>query len=89
MTVYNFKIIQKFADRLYARAKMSEIIYTIIGIMFGFVGGYNLGEELGYGLFGAVILGLLGFWVGSERAFMMRLQAQMALCQAKIEENTR
>lgn len=89
MTVYNFKIIQKFADRLYARAKMSEIIYTIIGIMFGFVGGYNLGEELGYGLFGAVIFGLLGYWVGSERAFMMRLQAQMALCQAKIEENTR
>ena len=30
-----------------------------------------------------------GYWIGSEKAFSLRLQAQMALCQMKIEENTR
>jgi hypothetical protein len=39
-------------------------------------------------LIGALIVGLLGFWIGWNKAFILKLQAQMALCQAKIEENT-
>jgi len=40
-------------------------------------------------LAGAIILGFLGFLGGQQRAFMLKLQAQTALCQLKIEENTR
>jgi hypothetical protein len=39
-------------------------------------------------LIGALTAGLLGFWIGWNKAFLLKLQAQMALCQAKIEENT-
>jgi hypothetical protein len=49
------------------------------GLVVGLVGG----------LLGAVLFGLGGFLVGWKRAFRLRLQAQVALCQLKIEENTR
>lgn len=39
-------------------------------------------------LLGILAFGLLGFWIGSNKAFVLKLQAQTALCQAKIEENT-
>jgi hypothetical protein len=38
---------------------------------------------------GALTFGLLGFWNGTNKAFAMKLQAQTALCQVKIEENTK
>ena len=49
------------------------------GLVVGLVGG----------LLGAVIFGLGGFLAGWKRAFWLKLQAQIALCQLKIEENTR
>jgi len=49
----------------------------------------RVSEGFGLGLLGAILFGLLGFWLGRERAFQLKLQAQTALCQAKIEENTR
>jgi hypothetical protein len=38
---------------------------------------------------GGVVLGVLGYFVGQARAFHLRLLAQTALCQVKIEQNTR
>jgi hypothetical protein len=40
-------------------------------------------------LIGILVVGLLGFWIGWNKAFILKLHAQIALCQAKIEENTR
>lgn len=40
-------------------------------------------------LLGLLVFGLLGFWIGSNKAFVLKLQAQTALCQVKIEENTK
>jgi hypothetical protein len=96
MTPYDPELIQKFADRLYQQANSALISAVVIGILVG--GG--LGAGAGFGsddptwaiigaVIGAVILGLLGYWAGRERAFQLKLQAQIALCQLKIEENTR
>lgn len=49
----------------------------------------NLAVGLLGGFLGVVILGLGGFLAGRERAFRLKLQAQIALCQLKIEESTR
>lgn len=38
---------------------------------------------------GLVLFGLLGWALGRERAFVLKLQAQTALCQTQIELNTR
>jgi hypothetical protein len=38
---------------------------------------------------GAILGGAMGYAIGTEKAFTLRLQAQVALCQVQIEANTR
>ena len=109
MTEYDPQVIQKFADRLYRRAKIAVVVSTIVGVLFGGMGGLvfaldaiGLSLETGGpgivaglttgligGLGGAAIVGVVFFLLGREQAFRLKLQAQTALCQLKIEENTR
>jgi uncharacterized protein YcfJ len=91
-TKYDPAIIQKFADKLYVQARSIIVTCTLIGIIAGGVAGYAMADRSMkqiYMIVGAVIVGLLGFAVGQARAFALKLQAQIALCQMKIEENTR
>jgi hypothetical protein len=95
--LYDPAVIQKFADRLYTRA-ISAIVGSVLGgIILGVGCGvlvYILTDEtmrwgLIAGVVGVILFGLLGLLVGLERSFMLRLQAQTALCQMRIEANTR
>ena len=85
---YDPKVIVEFASRLYARANSVIATYTILGVLVGAGAGSALGHGAG-ALIGAVIVGSIGYSMGSEKAFQYKLQAQMALCQVKIEANTR
>ena len=95
--VYDGTIIYAFAARLYARANTVTARYTLLGIGFGLSLGYVVASRLGEGAVGrmpyealsTLLFGGSGFSVGRDRAFALRLQAQTALCQLKIEENTR
>jgi len=95
MTEYDPKVIQKFVDRLYAQARSIVLTYTIAGVVVGGAGGYfgsqylKIGNPIVIAVVGLLLLGAIGFAIGSKRAFVLRLQAQTALCQVKIEENTR
>ena len=92
MTKYDADIIYKFADRLYRQANFIIAAHTILGLLVGGIGGYYLGITLNIEalpIVGAVLAGLIGLAMGNGRAFMLKLQAQTALCQVKIEENTR
>ena len=40
-------------------------------------------------IIGVVLGGAIGYVWETQRAFILKLQAQTALCQVKIEENTR
>ena len=95
---YDAAVIQEFASRLYRRA--SSIIATSIlaGILLGLVLGSLLlsqlmhvnGPALGVlVLFSCLFSGLAGFSVGLEKAFKLRLEAQIILCQVQVEKNTR
>ena len=95
-TRYDPAIIQKFADRLYRQANLIIFIWTILGLVGGAGAGYALGSSFGkpdtrnmFIFVGAAVLGPFGFLIGMARAFLLKLQAQIALCQKKIEENTR
>ena len=95
MTEYDPKVIQKSADRLYSRAASIVLGYTVLNGLIGAAVGYaaafylNPGDSMLYPFVGLVLLGALGYVIGSERAFLLRLQAQTSLCQVKIEQNTR
>jgi outer membrane lipoprotein SlyB len=92
MTEYNPAIIQKLADKLYKQANTVVFVCTLIGVLVGGGVGYAAGRERDrqiYAIVGAILVGIIGFAVGLSQSFMLRVRAQMALCQRKIEENTR
>lgn len=93
---YDETVIQAFAARLYRRAAVMAPLYTVIGGVLGFGAVFvssSLGKvhlpSPGVTVFCGGIGALLGYAVGSERAFTLRLMAQTALCQVAIEHNTR
>jgi hypothetical protein len=88
MAEYDAKVIYEFATRLYNRAGTIIAVYALAGGLLGlFFGSVMRGGGMAF--LGMIILGGIGYYLGSEKAFQLKLQAQTALCQAKIEENTR
>lgn len=81
------------AERMYSEADISEIAYGLIGVCIGAAVGYGVGYPFRAGLLGVAIggvaLGAIGYWIGHQRATMLRLIAQLMLVNTKIEENTR
>ena len=96
MTEYDGKVLYEFADRLYSRAAWIAWGYVFLGALLGLFGGGAAAAAVGSRdsavMAGVVLAGVfaaIGYSVGREKGFALRLQAQTALCQAKIEANTR
>ena len=95
--MYDETIIYTGVERLYARANTRIATYTLLGVGIGLSIGYVMAGLLGevaewrmpYEALCILLFAGIGFSIGRERAFVLRLQAQTALCQLKIEENTR
>ncbi|MDD9901318.1 MAG: hypothetical protein OXT65_10095 [Alphaproteobacteria bacterium] len=87
---YDPKVIVEFSSRLYTRAKSYVAFYTLV---LGFIGGvasmFFWGNDLFSFFVGALFCGAVGYAIGSEKAFRLKLEAQMALCQLQIAENTK
>jgi hypothetical protein len=90
---YDAAIIKTFATRLYERARAIVVIMAVVGGLVGASTAGAGGAVLGHGwlgaLFGLAVGGVVGYLVGQHMAFGLKLQAQVALCQVQIEENTR
>jgi|SRR6185312_1965574 len=93
MVQYDKAVIIKFAERLYSQANSIVVLCGILGIIVGGVAGF--GAQAGarepnwlVAIFAVVLCGAIGVVIGQARAFSLRLQAQVALCQVQIEENT-
>jgi len=84
MASYDRNIIRTHADRLYRTA---NLIILLCGLMFA-GGGLALGAAAGLGLAGAAVGALLGVLIGMTLSFNLKLKAQTALCQLRVEENT-
>ena len=95
--IYDETIIYTGVERLYSRANTRIATYTLLGVGIGLSTGYVIAGLLGeiaqgrmpYEVLCILLFGGIGFSIGRDRAFVLRLQAQTALCQVKIEENTR
>ena len=92
-------IIEKYADHLYRRAASlvmgATVVGGIIGAIFGGVplthyANWPIPHSAGYAtaMIGALIGGFIGHVVGESRAFGLRIQAQMALHQVRVDQNT-
>lgn len=94
MVQYDPSVIHKFAQRLYDRALLSTIAWAIGGVVIVGIAGKAMSVSLNVndGSLTAVsaVVGLVvGLMIGSHRSFMLKLQAQQALCLLQIEMNTR
>ncbi len=92
MVEYDPGIIKKFAGNLYTQANIILLTYTIaVGVLgAGIIYGIEIYTHMKIGVWLGMILGaLIGYAIAVEKAFKLKLQAQTALCQLKIEENTR
>jgi hypothetical protein len=92
---YDPKILAVYAERAYRAA---DNIIIAMGIQWGVIvaaGGYVFGSlymrssSPGIALVGLAVGALIGVAFAQPRAAELRLQAQLALCQAQIERNTR
>ena len=98
--VYDPKVIEQFAEKLYRKASSfvagSVVIGAALGAAFGAVPLTSLGAAwpipsyLGFAtlLLGGLLGALIGYVIGDTRSFGYRLQAQSALCQLQSERNT-
>ena len=85
---YDEKVIFEFASRLYKKARSIVVTYSFLGAIVGAGSGLALAQGAGAG-FGFLIGLLIGYTIGTDRSFSLKLQAQTALCQLQIEKNTR
>lgn len=86
------EVIQEFANRLYKRASSITVLYGTLGFLIGIVGAAPLFGTRGLSFLGVPVLMLttsVAALIGRERGYNMRLVAQQALCQLRIELNTR
>lgn len=91
---YDAKVIEDFAMRLYKKASAIVLQYCVAGALVGSLAGAAVGramdEHAGAGaLAGAIVIALLSYSAGQEKAFQLKLQAQVALVQVQIEKNTK
>ncbi len=101
MSQYDPAILETFADKMYARATNITLTWAFLGLVIGGTAGavvYGVSQSqvrhlavafetwcVCAGLLGAVV----GFLVGLEKAFWIKLEAQKVLCLLQTEVNTR
>ena|SRR5579862_1734473 len=99
---YDPSLLQFHADELYRRAKWiawgTAVRYGAGAFLIGIPAAVALSKaqiisdpsisELVLAI-GTLVGGLVGFDIGTGRAFQFKLQAQQILCQRRIELNTR
>ena len=88
MVTYDGARTREYADRLHRSASQTVLGYVLGGVATGASLGVVAGD-LRTPVIAAVLVGIVGYLIGTGKAFKLRLEAQLALCQVQIEENTR
>lgn len=86
---YDPELITTYARKLYDKADHITFSHTLAFGACGGLGAYWYTNDDGTGVFLGILFAVIGYVIGEGKSFHYRLEAQVALCQAKIEENTR
>lgn len=88
MVKYDPDIIREFANKLCEQAGAAVLTSTVIGgSIGGSIGAVASGTFVA--IIGLALGGGIGYYVGAQKVFGLKLLAQQALCQIEIEQNTR
>jgi hypothetical protein len=89
---YDASVIETMARRLLDRAHSIVILYSVLGVALGLLAmsGISIAIPAGnsFAWIAVVLLTLVGYAIGSDKAFSYKLRAQVLLCQVSIERNT-
>jgi hypothetical protein len=88
MINYDGELLHQYAERLHRTAAGTVLMYVAGGLMTGTSIGL-VSRDLRTTAIAALLVGVIGYIVGRARAFQLKLEAQLALCQVQIEKNTR
>jgi hypothetical protein len=95
---YDVAVIHEFAEEFYRKSERREKQGVILGFLLlavSVVGAASLDTQLGRWptvVISVVVVAVctwFGMKIGLDAGLRLRLQAQLALCQAAIEQNTR
>lgn len=95
MVTYQVELLTQLAERLDRRARLVPWIVGAVGAGAGAGAGIFVAVFLfpgggpWYAVVLAVLLGAVSYYISEAKALELQLEAQTALCQKQIEENTR
>lgn len=93
---YDPLVIRIYAKSLYDQALWIIIWHVVAGLFVGAVTGCLVAFALAmvmmmpmFGIAGAIVGLIMGIGLGNSKALILKLQAQLALCQVEIEKGIR
>ena len=91
---YDSHLIQEFANRLYFESDRVVMQSTVMAAFLGVIAGLVIAalthiQTTGFVSVCTLLAGCMGYVRGREKAFILKLKAQQALCQMYTEKNTR
>lgn len=89
MARYDPSVFVQVAERLYTTAQLTVAFYVIALAALGAPLAFFFGRDQVSLAVGAILGGLLGYVVGSEKALQIRFQAQVGLALVELVELTR
>ncbi|MCB9682707.1 MAG: hypothetical protein H6733_14675 [Alphaproteobacteria bacterium] len=90
MVEFDPEVVIQHARQLYDDARKIVWSWLMMGALVGIaVGAAATGFRSAGTVVAAVVMAAMGYVMGNDRAGRMRLEAQLAMCQIRIEENTR
>jgi F0F1-type ATP synthase assembly protein I len=91
MSHYDPKLLRKLAEKLDAQARTAVVggivAGAVTGSLFGYAAALMFSTPYSLVLPGLMVGSIIGIFAGRRKAHALKLQAQMAYCQIKIEEN--
>ena len=92
MAQYNPAQLQESVTRLQSKARSIAALYAVMGMGIGALAGQFLDDMIGVAgmtIIAPLVMGVIAFAVGRERAFHLTMDAQNTLCRLRLAEAMR
>jgi len=88
IVTYDARLVQEYAHRLHRSATQLVVTYAFGGALTGASLGFIV-RDLQPTILATMLVAVIGYLVGRDKALRLKLEAQLALCQVEIEQHAR